>query len=175
MTKDQYRCNTVSLHVPLDAVEVVIENLGLKHPIIFDVYRLNEYYHSNKLSPFSVSVLKDMYRYFEIPYKSRDLNWRHFRQGFRTCKAMRGQRKIISWGTFIDLKILSVSYFYLRHVLPDNWVTLFGGMVEYTEYCKIRNIWNTLKHGIYRIFCIWFELDWRKSRGNIKNSIFVLP
>ena len=29
-----------------------------------------------------------------------------------------------------------------------------NGMAEYTEYSKIRNIWNTLKHGIYGIFCI---------------------
>ena len=45
-------------------------------------------------------------------------------------------------------------------------VTLFGGLTEWwngmTEYSKIRNI---LKHGIYRIICIWFELDWQKSRG----------
>ena len=37
--------------------------------------------------------------------------------------------------------------------------------MEYMEYCKIRIIRNTLKHGIYRIFCIWFDLDWQKSRG----------
>ena len=55
------------------AVEEVIENLGLKHPIIFDVYNVCLYYHSNKLPPFNVSMLKDMYGYFEIPYKSRDL------------------------------------------------------------------------------------------------------
>ena len=46
---------------------------GLKHPIIFDVYNLCQYYHSNKLSSFNVSMLKDMCGYFEIPYKSRDL------------------------------------------------------------------------------------------------------
>ena len=50
-------------------------------------------------------------------------------------------------------------------VLPDIWVTLFGGMEEYMEHCKIWNIRNALKQGIYRIFCIWFELDWQKSRG----------
>ena len=55
------------------AVEEVIENLGLKHPIIFDVYNLCQYYHGNKLSSFNVSMLKDMCGYFEIPYKSRDL------------------------------------------------------------------------------------------------------
>ena len=36
-----------------------------------------------------------------------------------------------------------LSLFY--DVLPDRWVTLFGGMAEYMEYCK---------YGIYRIFCI---------------------
>ena len=55
------------------AVEEVIENLGLKHPIIFDVYNLCQYYHSNKLPSFNVSMLKDMCGFFEIPYKSRDL------------------------------------------------------------------------------------------------------
>ena len=55
------------------AVEEVIENWGLKHPIIFDVYNLCQYYHDNKLSSFNVSMLKDMCGYFEIPYKSRDL------------------------------------------------------------------------------------------------------
>ena len=54
------------------AVEEVIENLGLKHPIIFDVYNLCQNYHGNKLSSFNVSMLKDMCGYFEIPYESRD-------------------------------------------------------------------------------------------------------
>ena len=54
-------------------MEEVIGYLGLKHPIIFDVYNLCQYHHGNKLSSFNVSMLKDMYRYFEIPYKSRDL------------------------------------------------------------------------------------------------------
>ena len=31
-------------HVSLHAVEELIENLGLKHPIIFDVNNLGEYY-----------------------------------------------------------------------------------------------------------------------------------
>ena len=37
------------------------------------------------------------------------------------------------WGTFIDLKILPVIFFY--DVLPDIWVTLFGRIAEYMEYC----------------------------------------
>ena len=55
------------------AVEEVIENLGLKHPIIFDVYNLCQYYHSSKLPSFNVSILKDMCGYFEIPYKSIEI------------------------------------------------------------------------------------------------------
>ena len=55
------------------AVEEVIEDLGLKHPIVFDVYNLCQYYEGNKLSSFSKNMLKDICRYFEIPFKSRDL------------------------------------------------------------------------------------------------------
>ena len=142
----------------------------------------------NKLLSFNVSLLKDMCRYFEIPYKSRDLKvrWRPFSQGFRTGKGTWTQQKVISfckftareleclvccpllydklcvvhwlfsecrkyiivetnyeafykmklqneWGTFIDLKILPVFFFY--DVLPDIWVTLFGRIAEYMEYC----------------------------------------
>ena len=79
------------------------------------------------------------------------------------------------WGTFIDLKVLPVSYLFLwcpPQCLGDP-IRRNGGI--HAISCKIRIIRDTLKHGIYRIFCIWFELDWRKSRGNIKNSIFVLP
>ena len=34
------KLNTVSAHFPLHAVEEVMKYLGLKHPIIFDVYNL---------------------------------------------------------------------------------------------------------------------------------------
>ena len=167
---------------------------------------------------FHLSMLicrKDMCGYFEIPCKSRNLkiSWRPFSQGFRTCKGMWMQQKIISfcnftareleclvccpvvydklcvvhwllskcrkyiivetnheafykmklqneWDTFIELKILPVSYLFYAMSSP-----IFGGMAECMEYCKIRNIRNTLKHGIYTIFYIWLELDWQKIRG----------
>ena len=50
----------------------------------------------------AVSMLKEMCDYFEIPYKSRDLkiSWRPFSQGFRTCKGMWMQQKIISFCNF---------------------------------------------------------------------------
>ena len=55
-----------------------------------------------KLSSFNVKMLKDMCGYFKIPYKSRDLkiSWRPFSQGFRTCKGMWMQQKIISFYNF---------------------------------------------------------------------------
>ena len=37
------------------------------------VNNLCQYFHDNKLSSFNVNMLKDMCRYFEIPFKSRDL------------------------------------------------------------------------------------------------------
>ena len=68
------KLNTVSPHFPLHAVEEVTEYLGLKHPIIFDVYNLCHNYHSNKLSSFNLSVERHVHvRVFEIPYKSTDL------------------------------------------------------------------------------------------------------
>ena len=63
------------------------------------------------------------------------------------------------WGTFIDLKVLPVSYIFLwcpPQYLGDP-IRRNGGI--HAISCKIRNIRNTLKHGIYRIFCmIWTEL-----------------
>ena len=46
------------------------------------------------------------------------------------------------WGTFIDLKVLPVSYIFYD-VLPNIWVTLFGGMAEYMQ--------SVVKYGIYVI------------------------
>lgn len=69
------------------------------------------------------------------------------------------------WGTFIDLKVLPVSYLFLW--CPPQYL---GDPIRWNASeihgisCKICNIRNTLKHGIYRTFCIWFELDWRKSQ-----------
>ena len=54
-------------------VEEVISEIGLKHPIIFDVYNICEYHHNGKLSLFNVSMLRDMCRYFELSFKSRDV------------------------------------------------------------------------------------------------------
>ena len=66
---------------PPHAVEEVIEYLGLKHPIIFDVYNLCHNYHCNKLSSFNVSVERHarVFRNTLQIYRSKK---RPFSQGF---------------------------------------------------------------------------------------------
>ena len=75
------KLNTVSPHFPLHAVEEVIENLGLKHPIVFYVYNLCQYYHSNKLSSFNVSVERHV-RVFRNTLQIYRSKKRPFSQGF---------------------------------------------------------------------------------------------
>ena len=81
LKKAQYHCNTVSPHAPLHTVKEVIENLGLKHPIIFDVYNLCQYYHSNKLSSFNVGVERHV-RVFRNTLQIYRSKKRPFSQGF---------------------------------------------------------------------------------------------
>ena len=56
-----------------EALEEVLELLGVKHPIVYDVYDLCKYYEDNLLSSFNVSMLRDICRHYDIPFKSRDL------------------------------------------------------------------------------------------------------
>ena len=75
------KLSTVSSHFPLHAVEEVMEYLGLKHPIIFDVYSLCHNYHSNKLSSFNVSVERHV-RVFRNTLQIYRSKKRPFSQGF---------------------------------------------------------------------------------------------
>ena len=53
-------------------LEEVATHLGPKHPICYDSYCLSDPSHEKKLERFSVAMLKDMLKYFEIPFSSRD-------------------------------------------------------------------------------------------------------
>ena len=55
------------------AVEEVMENVALKHPIVFDAYNVCEYFHNNKLLSFNVNMLRDICRHFQISFKHRDV------------------------------------------------------------------------------------------------------
>ena len=55
-----------------ELLDEIADEVGLKHPITFDVYDLCEYYHQNKLSAFNVQMLKNILSHLEVPFKSND-------------------------------------------------------------------------------------------------------
>jgi len=55
-----------------ELLDKIADEVGLKHPITFDVYDLCEYYHKNKLSAFNVQMLKNILSHLEVPFKSKD-------------------------------------------------------------------------------------------------------
>mgnify|MGYP000076099031 CR=1 FL=1 len=50
----------------------ISDEVGLKHPITFDVYDLCGYYHQKKLSAFNVQMLKNILSHLEVSFKSKD-------------------------------------------------------------------------------------------------------
>lgn len=55
-----------------ELLDEIADEVGLKHPITFDVYDLCEYYHHKKLSAFNVQMLKNILSHLEVPFKSKD-------------------------------------------------------------------------------------------------------
>ena len=51
---------------------IIIEKIGLRHPICYDVYNLGEYCKGSKLSKFNVVTLKAILKSFDILFKSKD-------------------------------------------------------------------------------------------------------
>ena len=56
----------------MTTVESVVAEIGLTHPIVYDIYDLCDYVKKEKLNYFTVSMLKEIYTFFELPFKSRD-------------------------------------------------------------------------------------------------------
>ena len=50
----------------------IIEKIGLRHPICYDVYDLCEFCKGSKLSKFNVVMLKAILKNFDISFKSKD-------------------------------------------------------------------------------------------------------
>lgn len=50
----------------------IIEEIGLRHPIFYDVYDLCQYHKGSKLSNFNVVMLKAILKNFDISFKSKD-------------------------------------------------------------------------------------------------------
>ena len=55
-----------------DVLEEAATHLGPNHPIGCDSYCLCDLSHDKKLETFSVAMLKNMLKYFKIPFSSRD-------------------------------------------------------------------------------------------------------
>ena len=47
-------------------MENIDEEIGLKHPIVFDAYDLCDYHKRGKLEAFNVAMLKTILRHFEL-------------------------------------------------------------------------------------------------------------
>ena len=50
----------------MTAVESVVTEIGLTHPIVYDIYDLCDYVKEGKLNYFTVSMLKEICTFFEL-------------------------------------------------------------------------------------------------------------
>ena len=55
----------------MTTVESVVTEIGLTRPIVYDIYDLCDY-KKEKLNYFTVSMLKEICTFYELPFKSRD-------------------------------------------------------------------------------------------------------
>ena len=53
-------------------MENIDEEIGLKHPIVFDAYDLCDYHKQGKLEAFNVAMLKTILRHFEVSFRAKD-------------------------------------------------------------------------------------------------------
>ena len=56
----------------MTTVESVVTEIALKHQIVYDINDLCNYVKEEKLNYFTVSMLKKICTFFELPFKSRD-------------------------------------------------------------------------------------------------------
>jgi len=72
-----------------ELLDEIADEVGLKHPITFDVYHLCEYYHHNKLSALNVQMLQNILSHLEVLSKSKDkrsILISKLREVFGACK-----------------------------------------------------------------------------------------
>ena len=55
-----------------ELVGSILERVGLQHPIVYDAYKLCDYFKKDKIDVFNVKMLKSLCKEFELPHKSRD-------------------------------------------------------------------------------------------------------
>lgn len=52
--------------------EAVVEAIGVRHPLMYDVFNLCEMANENELSSFKCKMLKEICKHFEIPFNTRN-------------------------------------------------------------------------------------------------------
>ena len=67
---DKEACIRESEHCIL--MENIEEEIGLKHPIVFDAYDHCDYHKQGKLEAFNVAMLKTILCHFEVPFRAKD-------------------------------------------------------------------------------------------------------
>ena len=55
-----------------ELIDDIVHEMGIRHPLIYDVFNLCEYYERGRITSFNVKMLKSMCEHFEITYKSSD-------------------------------------------------------------------------------------------------------
>ena len=57
-----------------EARDTVMDEIGLKHPIMFDIYDVCSLAREARLPSLKVKMLRDMYKRFELAFKMQDKN-----------------------------------------------------------------------------------------------------
>ena len=56
----------------MTTIESVVNEIGLSHPIVYDVHNLCNYVREGKLMAFTIPVLKKICPFFDLQFKSKD-------------------------------------------------------------------------------------------------------
>ena len=68
---EEYACQNDE-QLEKETSEAVVEAIGVRHPLMYDVFNLCEMANENKLSSFKCKMLKEICKHFEIPFNTRN-------------------------------------------------------------------------------------------------------
>ena len=68
---EEYACQNDE-QLEKETSEAVVEAIGVRHPLMYDVFNLCEMANENKLSSFKCKMLKQICKHFEIPFNTRN-------------------------------------------------------------------------------------------------------
>ena len=68
---EEYACQNDE-QLEKETSEAVVEAIGVRHPLMYDVFNLCEMANENKLSSFKCKMLREICKHFEIPFNTRN-------------------------------------------------------------------------------------------------------